>query len=145
VRDVDAELSWDDPRLIIHQVTRGDLLADGSLIAVPEKVAREAGFRVSVALTAAAWADCVAWDDEDTERHGVPQDEDGRLWDVLWMARAAARRAAQPGVDGPVTVVLRRVPRDGRGRTARRAALWLLLHQGDDGEPVFTISQVGED
>jgi hypothetical protein len=52
-------------------------------------MAVEAGLPDPVMLTAAAWADCVAWDDADTERTGCPQDQDGRLWDVLWMTRYA--------------------------------------------------------
>ncbi|WP_194294307.1 hypothetical protein [Streptomyces sp. RB17] len=33
---------------------------------VPAVLAREAGFRVPIALTAAVWADCVQWSDEDS-------------------------------------------------------------------------------
>ena len=51
--------------------------------------AREAGFRVPVAVTAAPWADIEAIP---PSKRGI-QDVAGRLWDVLWMARLAARRA----------------------------------------------------
>ena len=73
---------------LIHAYTRADALADGSLVDVTT-VAREAGFTVPVAVTRAVWLDCVAWADDG----GACQDEAGRLWDVLWMARFAARRA----------------------------------------------------
>ena len=42
-------------------------------------MSREAGFRWPVAITAGAWADCVAWDDADGERQTI-QDLSGRLW-----------------------------------------------------------------
>jgi hypothetical protein len=51
------------------------------------ETAREAGFRVPVAPTQTAWADCVCWAEEDSARVVVHQDESGRLWDMLWMAR----------------------------------------------------------
>ena len=80
---------WDDAE-IISTYTRAQAIEDGMLVDVTE-TAREAGFRYPVAMTSAAWSDCVAWTDEDTQRQ-APQDESGRLWDVLWMAKQAARR-----------------------------------------------------
>ena len=38
---------------VIHATSRADAIADGVLIPVDEKLAREAGFKVSVALTQA--------------------------------------------------------------------------------------------
>jgi hypothetical protein len=65
---------------LIHRYSRADALADGVLIDV-SAVAWEAGFKVPVALTAAAWTKCVA------VPPGVAcQDEAGRLWDVLTSA-----------------------------------------------------------
>lgn len=93
-----------------------------------------------VALTEAAWLDCVAWTDADTARQ-VTQDEAGRLWDVLWMAKLAARRAS----GGDVGFELHRVPRGGRGARPRRAQLRAVIGPGDDGEPVITILMPGED
>ncbi|MGW4275758.1 DUF6573 family protein [Streptomyces seoulensis] len=98
-----------DPDDIIHAYTRARALADGVLVAADAELAREAGFRVPVALTSAVWEGCVAWNEGDSERQ-TPQDERGRLWDVLTMARHAIRRSG----GGEVTVDLRRVPRDGR-------------------------------
>ena len=65
---------------LVHRYSRADALRDGVLIDV-SPVAREAGIRYPVALTAAAWGRCVA------VPPGVAwQDEAGRLWDVLWSA-----------------------------------------------------------
>lgn len=131
-----------DPDDIIHAYTRAQALADGVLTAADAESAREAGFQVPVALTSAVWEGCVAWNDGDSERQ-VPQDERGRLWDVLTMARAAIRRG---GGDGDrVTVDLRRVPRDGRARQARPVQLVCAIGPGDHGEPVITIMEPHED
>ncbi|MGW6572003.1 DUF6573 family protein [Streptomyces sp. NPDC054945] len=125
---------------VIHGYSRADALADGVLVAVGDDIAREAGFGVPVALTAAAWADCVAWTEEDNRQ--TYQDESGRLWDVLWMTHYAIRRS-----DGgrSCTVELYRVPRDGESHESEQT--WLLATCGpdDEGEPVITISLPGED
>ncbi|WP_199821072.1 DUF6573 family protein [Streptomyces fulvoviolaceus] len=84
----------------------------------------------------------MAWSDRDSNRQ-TPQDERGRLWDVLFMSRAAIRRSGGGG--GEVTVDLRRVPRNGRDRQARRVQLVCAIGPGDHGEPVITIMQPGED
>ena len=59
----------DDPFFgkVISVYTRAQALADGVLIDAGP-MAREAGFRWPVAITAAAWADCVTWSDADSER-----------------------------------------------------------------------------
>ena len=75
---------------LIYTYSRADAIADGTLADV-SNMARQAGFRISVAMTAAAWADCVAWSDTDSERQ-THQNESGRLWDVLSIASLAARR-----------------------------------------------------
>ncbi|WP_219806371.1 DUF6573 family protein [Streptomyces sp. SM12] len=128
----------------IHIYTRQDQIADGSLVVVPEGVAREAGFLFPVALTAGAWQDSVAWCEADTDRTGVPQDEAGRLWDVLWMTRHAIRRSVT-GVASEVRVDLYRVPLDGGGREPLPTQLLALCGPGDDGEPVITIRLPHED
>lgn len=66
--------------------TRADALAAGDLIEVPAEMTRDAGLTRPVAVTRAVWEDCVAWTPADRERTGAIQDEDGRLWDVVWMA-----------------------------------------------------------
>src|SRR4051794_16176822 len=99
---------------VISCYTRAQALEDGLLVAVPTELAAEAGFRWPVALTVAAWADAVAWDEttEAGKAHFTGQDETGRLWDVLTMARHAIRAAARPGTEATVQVL--RVPPTGR-------------------------------
>lgn len=124
---------------LIYSYSRAQAIDDGVLVDVGD-MARQAGFVVPVALTTAAWADCVTWADADSRRQ-TPQDESGRLWDVLWMAYLATRRAT----GGQVEVTLFRVPRDGRSRAPRAATLQMHIGPGDQGEPVITIMMPGED
>lgn len=126
---------------LISVYTRADALADGELIDVTT-TAREAGFRLPVALTRAVWADCVEWSDADSARKACPQDQAGRLWDVLWMASLAARRARECS---RVRFALVRVPREGRGVRPRHVELEMHIGPGDDGAAVLTIMQPGED
>jgi hypothetical protein len=126
---------------VIFRYTRQQALEDGVLIDA-SAMAREAGFTLPVAVTAAAWADAVAWNEADNERQAY-QDESGRLWDVLFMA-AHAIRSDSKGTQ-PLLFSLNRIPRDGRSHSSRRLALKLILGPGDDGEPVITILLPGED
>lgn len=124
---------------VIYAYSRADAIADGTLIDVTEP-AREAGFRLPVALTAAAWADCVEWSAADSQRQTL-QDEAGRLWDVVWMASIAARQAQGERV----AFQLYRVPRGGRATRPRLTTLHLHIGPGDAGEPVITILMPNED
>ena len=125
---------------VIDAYTRTQALEDGVLVDVSQ-TAREAGFRWPVAMTRAAWDDCVAWSAEDNRRQ-VYQDASGRLWDVLWMAFNAARSAAS---EPQMMCRLYRVPRDGKSVEARLTKLKLVAGPGDAGEPVVTIMLPGED
>jgi hypothetical protein len=120
---------------LIHSYTRADALRDGVLIDV-SATAKEAGMQYPVALTAAAWAKCVA----------VPpgvlcQDEAGRLWDVLWLLACAARR----GAGGPEVRFCVHVRNDNRERTPPLVRLKAVCGPGDDGEPVVTVMMPEED
>lgn len=125
---------------VIHRYTRAQALADGMLVDVTE-TAREAGFRVAVALTAAAWGKAVAWTDADSARQ-TPQDESGRLWDVVWMAYIAARRASG-GCRVPFRVHV--VPRGGKATAPGPLTLHMHIGPGDEAEPVITIMNPDED
>lgn len=124
----------------ISVYTTQQALEDGLLI--------EAGplasnlFRTPVLLTRAAWEDCVAWSQEDSQSTGaVEQSETGRLWDVLWMTYCSitGRRTEQ--------VSLNRVPRSAAGAEAcaEPATLHFEMARLDDGQPVLLLSLPGED
>jgi hypothetical protein len=125
---------------VISTYTRAQALDDGCLVDVTD-TASEAGFRAPVAITRGAWEDCVTWDEDDTRRQTY-QDERGRLWDVLFMARIAAGRNLRTD---SALYEIRRVPRGGRGRLPRRRVLKLVIGPGDAGEAVMTIMLPDED
>lgn len=120
----------------ISTYTRTQAIDDGVLVDVSH-MSREAGFLWPVAMTRAAWEDCVAWGEADSKRQTY-QDERGRLWDVLWMGGQAARY-------GRDRFQLYRIPRGGRGTQARLVALKMHVGPGDEGELVITIMLPGED
>lgn len=122
---------------VIYSYSRAQAIEDGELVDV-STVAREAGITFPVAITRAAWENCVAWSAEDSRRQ-THQDESGRLWDVLWMLRNAARRGG-----AVIHFQLYRVPRGGRGVKARLVTLKAVCGPGDDAAPVITIMQPEE-
>lgn len=124
----------------VHVYTRAQAIEDGVLIDVSQ-TAHEAGFRLPVALTTAVWADCVAWDDTDSQRQ-TAQDEAGRLWDVIWMASLAARRA---GESQRLAFQVYRVLRGGHGIRLLPTTLHMCIGPGDDAAPVITILMPNED
>ena len=60
---------------VISTYSRAQAIEDGVLVDAGE-MATEVGFRIPVALTAAAWSDCVVWSHADSE-HQVHQDQSG--------------------------------------------------------------------
>ena len=126
---------------VISTYTRAQAIEDGVLIDV-SSMAREAGFKWPVAMTSTAWADCVAWTDDDSLQQ-VHQDLSGRLWDILFMASHAIRTSKSSG--DRLLFQLYRVPRDGYSIEAVRATLKLIVDPGDTGEPVMTILLPHED
>ncbi|WP_411275756.1 DUF6573 family protein [Diaphorobacter sp. LI3] len=105
------------------------------------ETAREAGFRIPVAMTAAAWADTVEWTEADSKRQ-TGQDQSGRLRDVVWMAYLAARRG---GTESSKAFQLLRVPRGGRGVRPRLTTLHIHIGPDDAGNPVITLLTPNED
>lgn len=126
---------------VIHTVTRADFISDGDLVDVTA-TASEAGFRVPVAISRAAWERYVEWTDEDTRKQ-VPQDTDGRLWDVLNMALYGIR--AQKPTGQRFVYPFHVVQRDGRSVEPAEAQLALVSGPGDHGEHVMTILLPEED
>lgn len=118
---------------VIYSYTRTQAIEDGVLVDVSETAA-ELGFRLPVAVTAAVWTRCVDWESEE-----AGQDEKGRLWDVLWLARLAARAAKDRS---EVVYPLRVVQASGQ---VEHLTLHLTIGPGDNGEAVMTILLPGED
>ena len=99
-------------------------------------LAAEAGFRYPVALTAAAWQECV-----EVPLSDLFHDQVGRLWDVLNVLRGAikASRGHSDRIDFCVDVA------DERREDHNRFASNRLCGPGDDSQPVITIMLPDED
>ena len=126
---------------VVSSFTRVQAIKDGILVDAGP-MAKEAGYRWPVALTAAAWSDCVAWTEADSEAQ-VHQDQSGRLWDVLFMSGYAIRTYGGGG--DRLNFSFYRVPRDGRSTEPELVTLKLIVGPGDDGQPVMTILLPYED
>lgn len=118
---------------VIHCYSRAQALADGVLIDVSQ-LAREAGFRYPLAMTAAAWCDSVAVSHTDHVH-----DETGRLWDVLHVLRFAIKS----NLDG--TDVHFCVDVADEHEQITRVRLKCVCGPGDELEPVLTVMLPQED
>ncbi len=120
---------------VISVYTRAQAIGDGILVDVSE-TAREAGFKIPVAVTRAVWNRIVAL----PEGYRGFQDEAGRLWDVLWMARHYALRASNSDRVN-MCVLVRDIRKDLRdsNRPPRRHFPIVAIGAGDAGEPVATV------
>jgi hypothetical protein len=121
---------------VLYAYTRKDALNDGVQIDVSE-AAREAGLKFPVYLTRAVWEKFVRVPD------GVRcQDESGRLWDLVWMLRVAARRTS-----GPEMLFRLHVRNDNRDRTPPLVTLKAKCGPRDIDDPAaaITVMLVDED
>lgn len=135
---------------VIDSHNRTNAIADGSLVEVAEAVCREVGIAVPTALTRAAWEGCVAWTEEDADRTGVYQEQDARLFDVMWMGSRAVRRIrrTRETAPDPIPFTVCRVARDAApgedGVEPEDVRLWIVLGSDMDGAPCITIMEPGE-
>ncbi len=130
--DRDSFFGADD---LIHVYTRAQATADGALDDVTT-TAREAGFMVPVALTAALHADV---NDLSGKYVTVGQDARGRLWDLLFLARL---NAAKPeNADTSEFVFDLHMP-VGEGQ---KYSVKAMIGPGDDEQPVLTLLLPTED
>lgn len=121
---------------LIYSYSRAQAIEDGVLVDVGP-IAKEAGITFPVALTRAVWDRCV------TVPEGVRcQDEQGRLWDVLWMLRDAIRRGKGDGSEIRYQVHVRNSNRQGIPPLVNLKA---VCGPGDHAEPVITVMFPEED
>ena len=136
---------------VIYSYSRSQAIEDGELVDV-SKVAREAGIKFPVALTRAVWAKYVEVPRDDK----MCQDEKGRLWDIVWMLRFAARRGGKEMLFKLHVAMPDRgdwdqnegLPERGSGlrrATHRLVTLKAVCGPGDTPEPVITIMLPDED
>lgn len=140
------------PDDLFFSYTREQALADGVLVDASD-LAREAGFKVPVALTGDVWDRYVEFDDTVC----TDQDLHGRLWDVLFMLRVFSARSEGSELRYALYVAMpdrgnwsanEDVPERDSGFTRdthRKVTLKALCGPGDAGEPVITVMLPNED
>jgi len=121
---------------VISAYSRAQAIEDGELVDVSQ-VAAEAGFKFPVAMTRTVWGKYV-----EVPRGVHAQDEQGRLWDILNMARYEIHRNRETGTELRFQLHVRQ---DNRNRTPPLVTLKLHIGPGDDPEPVLTILLLEED
>jgi len=137
---------------VIDSYGRAQAIEDGVLIDVSEPATRMDGFKMPVAMTAAAFGATVAagasWhkdaevepDQFETLNLPAGQTVDGRLHDVFWLLRVGIKASKEPDrVRFRVWIDVH-----GTGKTVC-VQLWASCGPGDQGEPVITIMLQGED
>lgn len=137
----------------IYTYTRQQALEDGVLIDITD-AAKEAGFKMPIAISLAAWEKCVHWSEEDAVRTGAYQDQSGRLWDILWMLHVAikggsnviSQRQGAPGEGSEIVYNFLCVPRDlSKHSEPTLHELKCICGPNDDMTPCMTIMLVKED
>ena len=127
---------------VVYRYTRAQAIDDGVLIDLTD-LAKETGFRIPVACTAAVWHEYIV-PSEELEEPG--QSERGRAHDMLWILFNAIRQA-DADTDRLLFKVIFLMPSQCRGRRECRdtGTLNSLCGPGDEGEPVLTILLPSED
>lgn len=126
------EMKWE----VISAYSRRQAIDDGVLVDVTE-TAKEAGFKVPVAVTHAVWADYVA-----VPEGVLCQDEKGRLWDILRMCRYGINRGNRSEAEILFHLHVRNDNREGDPPLVRLKA---VCGPDDDGSPCITIMLPDED
>lgn len=123
----------------IYIYSRAQALEDGVLVDVTE-TAKEAGFKIPVAVTDSVWHDYIEW--ETVKNKKAIQNTEGRLWDVLSMLHFACNRFKN---ETEVMYRLYVISRDRQAVKPSLVTLKAVLGGGDNGEPVITIMLPNED
>jgi len=123
---------------IIVSYTRKQAIEDGVLVDV-SNMAKECGIKYPVAVTSAVWNDYIV----PPEALKGLQDEDGRLWDTLWMFRNNAKNTKDGESIIHFTVIFKML----YGKETKNDVITLkaIIDGGDNGEPVITILLPDED
>lgn len=136
----------------IYSYSRAQAIEDGDLIDVSE-AARSAGIVFPVAVSGFVWRRYI----EVPKGAEAGQSMSGRLWDLLWVFRCAARRhegdllVLQVLVALPASIALlanEAVPQPATGLSAsthRVVTLRAVVGPGDTPDPVITILMPDED
>jgi hypothetical protein len=119
---------------VIYSYTRAQAISDGVLIDVT-KVAREAGFIHPTVVSQTLWN--MITQIPELYRH---EDQNGRLWDVVWMAYITGKRPSNKNASRiEFGVILHTKNEPARHETDQTVRLLCDCGPGDYGEPVITI------
>ena len=121
---------------VIYAYTRSQAVADGEQVEVT-KTAQEAGIKFPMFLTRAVFDAYVAVPPDVTG-----QDEAGRLWDLVWMARFAILRSHGHTDRLPVALYVRND--NHRAKLVKLIATCSALDI-DDPQPALTLMMPDED
>ena len=129
---------------VISRYTRAQAIEDGVLIDVTE-TARQAGIKHQTAITASVFDDYVH---VPKALEGM-QDEQGRLWDILWMFAWHVRIGEINGNEGMFEVSFLTYEAKGPNDTAKSRnetiTLKAVCGPNDDTSPCITIMKPDED
>lgn len=125
---------WADAE-VISVYTRAQALEDGVLVDLTDW-AREAGFKIPVAVTRGVWN--VLKPSKDLEAAG--EDVVGRAWDMFTILLHAIR-GASVGDEVHFAPLFTQEP----GQPAEPVEMWSRCGPGDRAEPVITVMLRGED
>lgn len=129
------DLSWE----VIYAYTRQQAIEDGVLVDLMQpgfvELVHNAGIKFPVAVTAEAFGDYVELTPMAKE---MCNDIKGRLWDVLWMFRQAARKAQGNTLLFDFYSVTDRMQ-------PSKCTLKAVVGPGDQGEPVITLMHPWQD
>jgi hypothetical protein len=120
---------------VIYAYTRSQAVADGVQVEVT-KTAQEAGIKFPMFLTRAVFDNYVAVPPDVTG-----QDEAGRLWDLVWMARFAILRSHGHTDRLPVALYVRND--NHRAKLVKLIAVCSALDI-DDPQPALTLMMADE-
>ncbi len=115
-----------DKEEYISVYTRAQAIADGQLVEVND-AARDCGFKLPAAVTAAVWAEL-------NEKMGTGETIEGRLHDLFFVAWINATK-------NPNRFILHFKVKVGRKRQEYK----MVGHKGDHGEWVITVMKPEED
>lgn len=116
----------------IYRYTRKQAIEDGVLISIDEKMCREAGFKVPIAITSSAYYKYI----EST----VPgQSIEGRIWDMLCVLNVNAQMSGDSDTIHFEVIFLMEDEKE------VLVKLKAVIGPGDTPEPVLTILLPGED
>jgi len=117
---------------VIYSYTRAQAIEDGVLVDVTQ-MAKQAGFTCSTVVTESLWATI-----NEIPSNFAWESVNGRLWDVLWMARTAAGMKHNRGQQR-IKYLLRLNTRPLDPAHDQMVELVLDVGPGDQGEIVITI------